>query len=188
MVGAKELGAVGLSRLGTNPPSFGLAIDGSILAMSPADLLSLKKVKSKAIETLCYVPFQGMKTAEWEILINSLLKDVKQEDAPADASAQAHYVGCIYDWLETTPSAERPEDVEAGRPIKKEDGYFFRMNDAINYLVKHHRITVDPSELFRVVKATGGGNQTIRLGKLFKLWFLPIHKEEVEAPAPDMEI
>ncbi len=188
MVGDKELEIMGLTRLGTTPPSFGLAIDGSVLAMSPADLLSLKKVKAKAIETLRYVPFFGMKTSEWEILINSLLKDVKQEDAPPDASAQAHYVGCIYDWLETTPSAERSEDVEAGRPIKKDNGYFFRMKDAVNYLVKHHRINVDPSELFRVVKAAGGGNQTIRLGKLFKLWFLPIHKEEVEEPAPDMEI
>ena len=87
-MGAKELEIMGLSRLGTNPPSFGLAIDGSTLAMSPSDLLSLKKVKAKAIESLSYVPFFGMKTSEWEILINSLLKDVKQEEAPQDASVQ----------------------------------------------------------------------------------------------------
>ncbi len=179
---------MGLSRLGTNLPSFGLAINGSTLAISPSDLLSLKKVKAKAIETLCYVSFFGMKTSEWEILINSLLKDVKQEDAPPDASAQAHYVGCVYDWLETTPSAERSEDVEAGRPIKRDDGFFFRMKDAVNYLVKHHRINVDPSELFRVIKAAGGGTQPVRMGKVFKLWSLPIRKDEEDAPAPDMEI
>ncbi len=123
------------------------------------------------------------------VLINSLLKDVKQEDAPPDASAQAHFVGCVYDWLETTPSAERSEDVEAGRPIKREPDYFFRMKDAVNYLFKHHRVNVDPSELFRVIKAAGGGTQPVRRGRVvFKLWSLPIRKEEDDAPPVDMDI
>ncbi len=192
VAGAKELEIMGLSRLGTHPASFGLAIDGSTLEMSPLDLLSLKKVKAKAIETLAYVPFQGMKTAEWEILINSLLKEVKQEPAPPDASAQAHAVECIYDWLATTPGAEQPEDVEAGRPVKREDGYFFRMKDAVNYLIKHHRISVDPGDLYRVVKAAGGGMQSVRLEKrVFKLWFLPLRADTTEEEPPaqvDLEI
>lgn len=178
MVAGKEIEIMGLSRLGTHPASFGLTIDGSKLELSPIDLLSIKKVKAKAIETLSYVPFSGMKPAEWEVLINSLLAEVTQEEAPDDASTQARYVECIYDWLETTPEAERHEDVEAGRPIKREDGYFFRMKDAVNYLAKHHRLNVEPGELFRVVKAAGGGTQPIRLGKVFKLWSLPVRKDE----------
>lgn len=180
MVGGKEIEIMGLSRLGTTPPSFGLTIDSSKLEMSPSDLLSLKRVKAKAIETLSYVPFSGMKPSEWEILVNSLLAEVKEEEAPKDASTQARYIECVYDWLETTPGAERPEDVQAGRPIKKEDGFFFRMKDAVNYLAKHHRLNVEPGELYRVVKAAGGGTQPTRLGKVFKLWFLPLRKEEEE--------
>ncbi len=180
MAGGKEIEIMGLSRLGTHPASFDLTIDGSKLTLSPGDLLSLRKVKAAAIETLSYVPFPGMKTSEWEVLINSLLAEVKQEPAPPDASAQARYVECVYDWLETAPGAERQEDVEAGRPVKREDGYFFRMKDAVNYLAKHHRLSVEPSELYRVVKNAGGGTKTIRLGKLFKLWSLPIRKEEEE--------
>jgi len=180
MVGDKELEIMGLSRLRGHPASFGLTIDGSTLELVSGELLSLKKVKAKAIETLSYVPFSGMKASEWEVLINSLLTGVKDEEAPWDASAQAHYVECVYDWLEATPGAERKEDVEAGRPIKKEDGYFFRMKDAVNYLAKHHRISVDPSELYRVVKTAGGGTQPVRLGKVFKLWSLPLKKEEEE--------
>ncbi|GAI99582.1 unnamed protein product, partial [marine sediment metagenome] len=68
--------------------------------------------------------------------------------------------------------------VEAGRPVKKEDGYFFRMKDAVNYLAKHHRLSVEPGELYRVVKDAGGGTQSVRLGKVFKLWSLPVRKEE----------
>ncbi|MBA7654457.1 hypothetical protein ES703_62337 [subsurface metagenome] len=131
MVGGKEIEIMGLSRLGTHPASFKLTIDSSTLTLGPGELLSLKQVKSKAIETLSYVPFPGMKASEWEVLINSLLSEVKQEAAPEDASAQARYIECIYDWLETTPEAERQEDVEAGRPIKREDGYFFRMPSVI---------------------------------------------------------
>lgn len=180
MVGGKEMEIMGLSRLGTHPASFDLTIDGSKLTLSPVDLLSLKQVKAKAIETLSYVPFPGMKASEWEVLINSLLAEVKQETAPPDASTQARYVECVYDWLETTPEAERQEDVEAGRPVKREDGFFFRMKDAVNYLAKHHRLNVEPSELYRVVKDAGGGTKPIRLGKVFKLWFLPVRKEEEE--------
>jgi len=43
------------------------------------------------------------------------------------------------------------------------------MKDAVNYLFKHHRVNVDPSELFRVIKAAGGGTQPVRLGRVFKL-------------------
>ena len=188
VVGDKELEIMGLSRLRTPRASFGLTIDGSTLALTSEELLSLKRVKSKAIETLSYVPFSGMKTSEWEILINSLLAEVKDEEAPPDASVQARYVECVYDWLETTPGAERQEDVEAGRPIKREDGYFFRMKDAVSYLAKHHRISVDPGELYRVIKAAGGGNQPVRLGKVFKLWSLPLRKEEEEPPPVDLEV
>ncbi len=106
---------MGLTRLGIHPASFDLTIDGSKLTLSPEDLLSLRKVKARAIETLSYVPFPGMKTSEWEVLINSLLKDVKQEEAPQDASIQALYIERIYDWLKATPGAERQEDLEAGR-------------------------------------------------------------------------
>ncbi|GAI99970.1 unnamed protein product, partial [marine sediment metagenome] len=180
VVGGKEIEIMSLSRLGTHPASFDLTIDGSKLTLGPSELLSLKQVKAKAIETLSYVPFPGMKASEWEVLINSLLAEVKQEAAPPDASAQARYVECVYDWLETAPGAERQEDVEAGRPVKREDGYFFKMKDAVNYLAKHHRLSVDPSELYRVVKEAGGGTQSVRLGKVFKLWFLPVRKEEEE--------
>ena len=91
-------------------------------------------------------------------------------------------------WQNLPREEERAEDVEAGRPIKRDDGFFFRMKDAVNYLVKHHRINVDPGELYRVPKAAGGGAQSIRLGKVFRLWSLPIKKDEEDAPAPDMEI
>ncbi|GAJ10497.1 unnamed protein product, partial [marine sediment metagenome] len=180
VVGGKEIEIMELSRLGTHPASFGLTIDGSRLTLGPSELLSLKQVKAKAIETLSYIPFAGMKTSEWEVLINSLLAEVKQEAAPPDASAQARYVECVYDWLETAPGAERREDIEAGRPVKREDGYFFRMKDAVNYLAKHHRLNVEPGELYRVVKEAGGGTQPVRLGKVFRLWFLPVRKEEEE--------
>ena len=187
MVGGKEMEVMGLSRLGTHPASFGLTIDGYQLTLSPGDLLSLKRVKAKAIETLSYVPFSGMKTSEWEILINSLLAEVKEEEAPPDASMQARYIECVYEWLEATPGAERPEDVAAGRPVKREDGYFFRMKDAVSYLAKHHRLSVEPGELYRVVKEAGGGAQSVRLGGVFRLWFLPLRKKE-EGPPIDVEV
>jgi len=186
-VGGKEIEIMGLNRLGTTPPSFGLTIDGSQLTLSASDLLSLRKVKAKAIETLSYVPFPGMKPSEWEVLVNSLLAEVAEEAAPLDASVQARYIECLYEWLEVTPEAERPEDIDAGRPVKRDDGYFFRMKDAVNYLTKHHRLNVEPNELYRMVKVAGGGAQSVRLGKVFKLWALPIRKEG-EEPEIDMEV
>ncbi|MFC1972251.1 hypothetical protein ACFLVE_02455 [Chloroflexota bacterium] len=186
-VGGKEIEIMGLTRLGTTPPSFGLAIDGSQLTLSPGDLLSLRKVKAKAIETLSYVPFPGMKPSEWEVLVNSLLTEVAEEAAPPDASVQARYIECLYEWLEVTPQAERPEDVEAGRPVKRDGGYFFRMKDAVSYLFKHHRLNVEPNELYRMVKAADGDAQSIRLGKVFRLWSLPVRGEE-EGPQIDMEV
>ncbi|GAJ16005.1 unnamed protein product, partial [marine sediment metagenome] len=52
-----------------------------------------------------------------------------------------------------------------------------------------HRINVDPGELYRVVKAAGGGTQSVRLGKVFKLWSLPLRKgEEEEGPSVDLEV
>jgi len=86
-------------------------------------------------------------------------------------------------WQNLPREEERAEDVEAGRPIKRDDGFFFRMKDAVDYLVKHHRINVDPGELYRVTKAAGGGAQSIRLGKVSRLWYLPIKKDEEDTEA-----
>ncbi len=187
MVGGKELDIMGLARMGTHPASFDLTIDGSTLTLGAEDLLSLRKVKALAIETLSYVPFPGMKTSEWEVLINSLLADVKQEEAPADASASAIFLEHMYAWLETAPGAETPADIEAGRPLKREDWYYFKMRDAVNYLSKHTRGNISPAELYQVVKRAKGGAQSVRLGKVYRLWFLPIRKDEEETPI-DMEV
>ncbi len=171
---------IALSRVKTSPPAFSLHLDGAKLEMDSNDLLSLRKVKAKAIEELSYVPFPGMKAAEWEALVNSLLAEITNEPAPQDASSQARCVEALYDWLGTTPEAESPEDVEAGKPIKREDACYFRMKDALDHLSKYRWFQADPGQVYRMVKNAGGGAKSARLGRVFKLWFLPIRKEEEE--------
>jgi len=177
----KEAEVLGLRRLKSHPPSFALIIDGNEIELTAADLLSLRKVKTKAIEELSYVPFSGVKATDWETLVNSLLKDIVDEKAPPDASVDARYIESLYEWLESSPEAESQEDVLAGKPIKRKDGYYFRMKDAINYLTKQQRLTIDPSQLYRIVKKVGGDARSIRIGKVFKLWYLPNKEEEAES-------
>jgi len=172
---------IGLERVKSKPPVFSLLLDDTRLELASNELLSLRKVKTKAIEELSYVPFPGMKTEEWETLVNSLLAEITDEPAPADATRQADVVEYVYEWLLNTPSAKTPEDVEAGKPIKREDGCFFKMKDAIHYLSKNHRYNIPPNDLYHLVRNAGGGAKAIRLGKLFKLWWLPLREETEDA-------
>jgi len=176
----EEVEVMGLRRLKSHPPSFGLVIDGKEIELTAADLLSLRRVKTKAIEELSYVPFPGIKAQEWETLVNSLLKDVAEEKAPPDASINARYIESVYEWLESSPEAESQEDVLAGKPVKREDGYYFRMKDAVNYLAKQQRLSITPNDLYRIVKKAGGDARVMRIGKLFRFWFLPLRGEEKE--------
>jgi hypothetical protein len=175
-----------LIKVSSHPPTYRATIDGHQVELEPPDLMRLSRFKQKVMEALNFIPSIGMTQKQWEVVVDEKLREVVCETAPADAADRAEVVDLIKDWIENAPKAEAAEDVEAGRPVERENTWYFRAKDAVSYLRAKHQIMIKPSALWSVVRDAGGDTKTIRVGrKLFKLWALP--KREPEAAEPSEE-
>jgi hypothetical protein len=178
-----------LIRVGSHPPTYRAIIDGHQLELEPPDLLKLSRFKQKVMETLSFIPSIGMTQKQWESVVDEKLREVISEPAPSDAADRGEVVDLIKDWLETAPKAEASEDVEAGRPVERENTCYFRAKDAVSYLKAKHQIVIKPSALWSVVRDVGGHTKSIRVGKkTFTLWALPKREAETAEPGGEPKI
>ncbi len=179
-----EVAAVALQTLikvGSHPPTYRATIDGYQVELEPDDLLRLSRFKKKVMMELNFIPSIGMTQKQWETAVDEKLRQVVCEPAPADAADRAEVVELIRDWLESAPKAETAEDVQAGRPVERENTWCFRAKDAVSYLRAKHQIVIKKSALWSMVRDAGGDTTSVRVGrKSFSLWVLPKGEAEAE--------
>ena len=175
-----------LTKVGTNPPYYRCRLNGGEIVMTLPDLMTQSKFKRKIAETFNVIPNIGMKQLEWEIQVNELLTAMDYESAATDATDQSRYMDLIWQWLETTASAQNKTDVEAGRPVEKEESYFFRARDVQEFLKKRFGLNIERSELWMLIRQAGGKEQVgVRVGdSVLRLWALPKRRHDHEEPKP----
>jgi len=180
-----------ITKVGTAPPYYRCRLNGGDIVLTLPDLMTQSKFKRKVAETFNVIPNIGMKQIEWEIQVNELLAEMEQESAPTDATDQSRYMDLIWQWLETTASAESKTDVEAGRPVEREERYFFRVKDVQEFLKKRFGLNIERSELWMLIQQAGGeGQVSVRFGdKVLKLWALPkrTSRQDETEPANNAE-
>jgi hypothetical protein len=175
-----------ITKVGTNPPYYRCRLNGGEIILTLPELMTQSKFKRKVAETFNIIPNIGMKQVEWEIQVNELLAEMDYESAAADATDQSRYMDLIWQWLETTTPAQSKTDVEAGRPVEKEESYFFRARDVQEFLKKRFGLNIERSELWMLIRQAGGSGQvSVRVGdSVLKLWALPKRRQEPEEPKP----
>lgn len=177
-----------LIKISSKPPTYRATIDGHQVELEPDDLLRLSRFKQKVMMELNFIPSIGMTQKQWEIAVDEKLRDVICEPAPADAADRVEVVDLITDWLENSPKAESAEDVQAGRPVERENTWYFRAKDAVNYLRAKHQTLIKPSALWSVIRDAGGNTTSVRVGiKSFSLWSLPKREGEAGEEEPEIE-
>lgn len=177
-----------LRKLSSSPPTYRVFVDNMEMDLNVEELLTLKAFKAKALATLNCIPCVGMKQTQWEAQVNQWMEALVQEAAPVEASEDGRYISCLYEYLERTPEAEEAEDVLAGRPVCRDDHFFFKMEEALRFLDSHYRLKPSPTRMWALVRSRNGEAKIIRFrGKAFRMWSMPVRQRE-EPDAPETEV
>jgi len=178
-----------LMKVTSSPPTYKVIIDSQEVQLSSDDLLLLRNFKKKVAMQLNIIPYIGLTQKGWEKILSSLLSAVEMDEAPPDASDEMRYIDAIYSWIEKTPKAEEPADIEAGKPLEDEEYYYFRSKDILRALELEYRLKPKPHELWAIVRCHGGQIWPKRVrDRIFKLWRLPKRKEEEVTPGETEEV
>jgi len=170
-----------LIKVKTDPPYYRVTVMGRQVNVSNDELFEIKQFQKCVMTSANFIPHIGMKSPEWHIYINKKLAEREEEEAPADSGAAVNITSLVYDWLQQTPKAINGADVRAGRPLERDETYYFRAKDALGYLKKQHRINILPHELWQILRSLGASLCTRRLGpEIFKLWSLPLNPAFIE--------
>lgn len=189
------VGVVRIVKLGEEPPKYEVEVDGRVLRLKHSQLFNLREFQKLYHQKFDVIPNVGMKQKDWFEYVNRLQAQMVREETPPDAADQSRYIDLIWRWLETTTTAQSEADVEAGRPVQKGDRFYFKAGAAQEYLKARHRLNIERSELWALIRQFGALEKprVIRVGsKTFRLWSLPMRvevNEEGEAllPGPDNE-
>lgn len=137
---------------------------------------------TKAFELLGFHPFMGIKHNDWLRYLDTFHARGKltQEDAPIDASRHVRILNIIYDFIERSPKAETKSDIDMGRPVEKDDRYYFKIEHIKDMLSRRYRLSPGEHILYDIVRNAGGGGGrdkgpvSCRVGKhVVKGWYLP---------------
>ena len=132
---------------------------------------------------LHFLPFK-MKQVEWFKLVNQALNEIKAigVDIADDTSPLVRFHNLFYDFLTGRALAATKDQIFTGRVYynKKNDKYFFRTKDLMNYMydIKSFRL-FNSNEVHGMLRDIGTRNSTLRTETNKQVRVTEIHKNKV---------
>lgn len=179
-----------LRKIKTDPPSWVLDVnDVKIQLDSTDDLLSQKKFNTMVVDAMNILP-QTIKAKIWEDLVQRLLAEVIEIDAPEDAGRTGQFLSLVDYFLTERPKARSREELLLGKCLAENGRVFFRSGDLMKFLdVNKFKIT--PKESWNTLRARGAEAARFKIkGRSIRCWSLSADHSEVEIDPtehPDLE-
>ena len=140
----------GLTKILTNPPLWHMNIDGHRVEMDDIELFASQRL----FRTLCInaanKTFNKMTDIRWNAIVQELLDEVQEIEAPDDASDAGQFVHYFAQFIET-----RGQDVDRDRLLagnawvdEETDSVYFRSPDLLEYLKKQGMQRLTPQKLW----------------------------------------
>lgn len=169
-----------LRKVDTRPPSYEAVINGVKFKFSAGELMSYKKVASRIMEELDFVP-RFEKEDKWAETVNTFLQSIKKSKAPLAASLQAEIKLCIKRGLQRRREGTEYEDVASGCYIERQHQgklyWFFQPQFVIKWLKRDIGRNFTHPRLWSIMEDWGAVAVNIELGNSDKkkviLWGLP---------------
>lgn len=195
--GGPEFGP--LEKYLTDPPRWILYVNDQPTTLTTGELMEFRSVRLAIVERLNIVP-PSMKNDKWQLILHGLMKEVKEIEAPEEASTTGFIRTRLYEFFERTDltsdgtdKTER-EALMFGSPVVQwheptnRRMVYFRGPDFIDYLKKNRSEEFKGTNLWMALRSVGVEHSRLRVGsKVISVWCAPLMDDDVvELSEPDM--
>lgn len=169
-----------LKKLRSEPPSYDISVNGTMLTRVPWDtLVKYANFRKYVGQALDFIPVVIEQKA-WETRLNRLLEQAEKEEAPPSASEAGQIIVAIARICREFPIAESMDDMAGGRPAiirvrDRGEHYVFRSDELLRTLRDKYGIKVKAPDLWAIMRLCGClGDWSFRLGnRVAKGWAVP---------------
>ena len=169
----------GLTKICTNPPVWVVQVAGARLQMDTEEFMSQQKFGKKCIEAINFYPMT-LKTNKWKQLINSLLREVREIDAPSDAGAVGQFFYHLEQFCTNRAPANSKDEMLLGKPWHEDGRTYFRSADLFKYLEQQRFRDVKGNQIYAALKQDGGVKHHFShlRGKGVNYWSVPEFEQQ----------
>lgn len=133
-----------------------------------------------------------MKSGDWQVLINSLLKDATEIEVPEELTISGQFKELVENFCTSRIRARSPEELELGKPWTDEGKTYFKIKGLQEYLKTHGFNSLSRPQMQRRLEEMNGNakcNGFYRyktekgVWKNARVWWIPeVVQEEVVLP------
>lgn len=182
----------GLTILLSEPRLYFLDVDGRRLELSTEQLQIPLHFQRQCMEQLNYMP-PTLKPAEWQMLVNELLKGASQIEVPEELTLGGQFKELLRQFCTSRIRAMSPEEVELKRPWTENGKTHFKIAGLQEFLINQGFTKLTRPQIQERLKELNDGNEAHEVfrykdekgvWKSVRTWWVPEFKdEEVELPA-----
>lgn len=172
----------GLIKIKSEKPIWIMDVEGVRIELETEDFLSQERFRKKCMEKLNRLP-RRMKTADWEKLIDALLKRVEEVDAPTDAGPEGQFWHYLEMFCTSRVQARAKEEILMGKPWPDEEHgrVYFRGPDLMKFLEQQKFRELTERQIWAIMRRMNGDHQQMRLkGKTITVWSVPLFDQQTE--------
>lgn len=177
----------------SDAPIYSMKVNNLPIRISLDDFLDFKRFRKHVMGACNFVPAKHT-DAEWVLRLNRMLKTVKVEVAPPEASGNYEIWQAAVSLIKDQPYVETVEEFEAGKPRQSGNRVYVKASPFIKSWKQKLKQTgrqVDVNLLWAIFKEHGAQDGTTRLGqKTVYGWHLPLSalEDNYRPPAPPEEV
>ena len=182
-----------LSKYASEPPLWFLDINGSRIELDTDSLFVQTAFQKACLEKINVLP-PTLRKADWEQLLNALLKEMVETEQITEASEDTSVTGKFLDLLEEfcthmQQAADRDEII-LGRPWINDDEAktYFRMKDLEAHLKRNNFVGLSAPKMAQRLRDLGGEPISLFLkNRTVRCWRVPnFKKQDAPFPTPEM--
>lgn len=177
----------------SDSPIYSMKVNNMSIRISLDDFLDFKRFRKHVMGACNFVPAKHT-DAEWVLRLNRMLKTVKVEQAPPEASGNYEIWQAAVSLIKDQPFIETVEEFEAGKPRQSGNRIYVKASPFIKAWKQKLKQTgrqVDVNLLWAIFKEHGAADGTTRLGqKTVYGWHLPLSalEDNYRPPEPPEEV
>lgn len=162
-----------LTKYLTEPPLYVLDVDGRRIELSTDELLDHGKFRKKCMEQLNKLP-PRRKPATWDKVVQALVSDCEEVEAPIDASAGGRVWQLLEEWVTNYAAAVEKDELLAGKPWTEGQWTYFRSGDFQQFLDHQGFRDFRGRRLWAELRRHGAHHHQFNInGRCVQVWCVP---------------